>query len=86
MIRATGTRVIVARVERESATNSGIILQGGPTEIPQGRVVSVGPRITCEVKADDLVELDWRGSAEITWSEQKYYVVDESNLLAIVTD
>lgn len=86
MIKATGTRVIVTRVEREQATTGGIILQGGPKEIPQGRIVSTGPKITCEVKVNDLVELDWRGSAEITWQDQKYYVVDQSNLLAIVSD
>jgi co-chaperonin GroES (HSP10) len=86
MIRATGTRVIVARVELEQATTGGIILQGGPKEIPQGRIVATGPRITAEVAVGDLVHLDWRGSAEITWQDQKYYVVDQSNLLAVVLD
>ena len=86
MLRATGTRVVVERIERESATAGGIILQGGPQEIPQARIVSVGPRIDCEVRVGDCVELDWRGSAEITWNARKYYVVDQSNLLAVVSE
>jgi co-chaperonin GroES (HSP10) len=86
MLKATGTRVIVTRVEQEQATAGGIILQGGPKDIPQARIVDIGPRVEEKLTAGELVHLDWRGAAEITWNNGRYYVVDQSSLLARVSE
>ena len=83
-VKALKTRVIITRREVEKTTASGIVLSG-PQDDPNPRayVYHVGPDVKGEIKAGDCVVVDWRYVSQMEYNKQKYYVVDEQNILAV---
>ena len=88
-----GDRVIVKLVEEEETRKGGIIIPDTAKERPQeGEVVAVGKgrrsksgdRIDMEVTTGDRVLFGKYAGNEITIKEEKYMVMKEDDIWAIV--
>lgn len=98
-IRPLGDRVVVRPLteeERGTTSPSGIIIPDtAKQEKPeQGIVVAVGAgkwnedgdaRMAMEVKEGDRVLFSKYGYDEVKIKDKEYYIVSESNLLAVIT-
>jgi len=88
-----GDRVLVRLLPREEKTASGIIIpdtvSGDRSDNRRGTVMAVGEgkyddgvKVPMHVKGGDEVLFQWGEKVEIDGDE--YYVVSESNILAII--
>jgi len=82
MLKTIKKRCIVERIHAEKVSAGGIVLQNDQDPNPQARIVRIGSEVT-EVKEGDIVCVDWRYVIQITSGDNKLYVMDESNILAI---
>ncbi len=94
-IHPVSDRVVLKPLSPEEAgmkTASGIIIPDTAKEKPeQGRVVAVGPgkfedgmRVPMNVKVGDRVLFSKYGYDEVKVNGVEYYVVSESNILAVL--
>lgn len=92
-LKPLGDRVVVAPLEKEDRTASGIILPETAKEKPQeGEVLAAGPgrrgedgkRIPMDVKQGDIVLYARYGGSEIKIQDKKLLILKESDILAIV--
>ena len=92
MLEPIGDRVIV-KVKEEEKTVGGIVLASNAKEKPtQGEVVAVGTgkfadngdKIPMTVKEGDEVLYDKYSGANVEYEGQKYLVLHEQDILAIV--
>ena len=93
-LRPLADRVVIKPLSAETKTASGIIIPDTAKEKPdQGTVVAVGPgkfnedgdaRIPMGVKVGDRVMFSKYGYDEVKIGGVEYYVVSESNILAIL--
>ena len=81
-LQATSTRIIFTRIEPEKTTASGLILKS-TEEIPQARVVSIGPKVDAGVVLGQRILVDWSRVAQVKFEEQDYYITDQTNVLAV---
>jgi chaperonin GroES len=88
-----GDRVIIKLLEKEEVKKGGIIIPDTAKERPQeGEVVAVGKgrrnnageHIPLEVKTGDRVLFEKYAGNEITVDDDKYLVVKEDGIIAIV--
>jgi len=93
MLKPLKDRVVLKMVEAEETTKSGIILSSGSQEKPQiAEVVEVGPGKETEdgkllkmnVKKGDKVVASKYAGTEITYEGEKYIIVSQDDILAIV--
>ncbi len=85
-------RVVLKHVVAEETTKSGIVLPGQAKEKPQqAEVVAVGPgglvdgkEVKMEVKAGDTVIYSKYSGTEVELDDEKYVIVRQSDILAIV--
>ena len=80
---ATGSRIIVKKLQSAMTSSGGIILQN-PTDRPQVQVVACGPRVTSDIQPGDDLVLDWSRVGRFEFLEQEYFVVDESDVWCVV--
>lgn len=95
-VKPLGDRVVIKVDDREAKTASGIIIpdNAGKEKPEQGTIVAVGPgeklengeRSKLEVKVGDKVLFSKYTPEEITVDNEKYLIVKESNLLAIISE
>ncbi len=94
-IRPLGDRVLVKpeEIEDEKSPSGIIIPDTAQKEKPErGEVVAVGPGkktdkgelIPISVKVGDTVVFSKYGYDEVTINDEEYYMVQESNILAVV--
>ena len=92
-LRPLADRLVVKPLEQEEKTASGIILPETAKEKPQeGEVLAVGPgrvgddndRIPMDVKVGDIVLFAKYGGTEIKLQGEKYLILKESDILAVV--
>jgi chaperonin GroES len=92
-LKPLGDRLLVKPLEQEEKTASGIILPETAKEKPQeGEVLAAGPgarkedgeRIEMDVKVGDRVLYAKYAGTEIKMDGQKYLILRESDILAIV--
>ena len=87
-----GDRVVLKQLVAEETTKSGIVLPGAAKEKPQqAEVVAVGPggvidgkEVTMQVKAGDKVIYSKYAGSEVEIDEDKFIVVKQSDILAII--
>ncbi|MEE1196384.1 MAG: co-chaperone GroES [Lachnospiraceae bacterium] len=87
-----GDRVVLKELVAEETTKSGIVLPGQAQEKPQqAEVVAVGPggivdgkEVTMNVKAGDQVIYSKYSGTEVKLDGEKYIIVKQSDILAIV--
>lgn len=85
-------KVVLKQLVAEETTKSGIVLPGQAKEKPQqAEVISVGPggvvdgkEITMQVKAGDKVIFSKYSGTEIDVEDEKYVIVKQSDILAVI--
>ncbi len=92
-LKPLGDRLIVQAIEQEEVTASGIVLPETAKEKPQqGKVLAAGPgarkddgsRAAMDVSVDDTVLYAKYAGTEIKIDGNKYLILKESDVLAIV--
>ena len=91
-IKPLADRIVIKMVEAEETTKSGIILAGTAKEKPQvAEVVAVGPggvvdgkEIKMEVQKGQKVITGKYTGTEVKLDGEKYIIVRQSDILAIV--
>jgi len=85
-IQAVKTRVLFTRREVQKQTDSGIILSNPETESnPLGYVTSIGEKVDIEgLQVGDAISVNWQSVGLIEHAGQKYYIVDQNNINAII--
>lgn len=89
-----GDRVVLKELEAEETTASGIILPDNAKEKPQqAEIVAVGPggtvdgkEVKMEVKVGQKVIYSKYAGTEVKLGDDKYTVVRQSDILAVVED
>ena len=83
---AVKTRVIFTRKEVQKQTESGIILSNPNQEQnPLGYVHSIGPDVAIQgLEVGDAISINWQAVGMLEHDGDKYYIVDQSNINAIV--
>lgn len=93
MLKPLGDRVIVRVMEQEEKTASGIFLPDTAKEKPsQGEVIAVGAgkllddgnRAPMEVAVGDKIIFSKYAGTEVKFEDQKYLIVTERDILAII--
>ena len=87
-----GDRVVLKKVIAEETTKSGIVLPGAEKEKPQmAEVVAVGPggvvdgkEVKMEVQPGDQVVYAKYAGTEIEVEEEKYMIINQDDILAIL--
>ncbi|CCI85244.1 co-chaperone GroES [Lactobacillus pasteurii] len=93
MLQPIGDRVIVKVKDEEEKTVGGIVLASNAKEKPtEGEVVAVGEgafatngeKLPMTVKVGDTVLYDKYSGTNVKYEDQKYLVLHEKDILAIV--
>ena len=93
-IRPLGEKVLIKRLEAEETTRGGIVLPDSAKEKPRrgtilavgdGKVLDDGSRAEFQVKKGDVVLFSSYGGTEIKVDGEEYMLMDESDILAILT-
>ena len=93
-IRPLGEKVLIKRLEAEEMTAGGIVLPDSAREKPRrgtilslgdGKVLDDGTRADFQVKAGDVVLFSSYGGTEIKVEGEEYMLMDESDILAILS-
>ena len=85
-------KVVLKKLQAEETTKSGIVLPGQDKEkTGQGEVVAAGPggvvdgkEVKMQVKVGDKVVYSKYSGTEIEIDEEKYLIVKQSDILAII--
>ena len=91
-IKPMGSRVLLKEIESEETTKSGIVLPSNAKEKPyMAEVVEVGPgevkdgkKIEMVVKKGDKVLYSKYAGTEVKFDDEKYLLVKQDDILAIV--
>ena len=93
-VKPLGDRVVIKNCEAEETTKSGLILTSGAKEKPQmAMVLAVGPggnvdgkEITMHVQEGQKVIYSKYAGTEVKLGEEKFTVVRQNDILAVVED
>jgi chaperonin GroES len=92
-ITPIGDRVLVKRIEEKEQIKGGIVIPDSAKEKPQeaevvalgsGKRDDKGAKIAFEVKVGDRVLISKYGGTEVTYEGEKYVLLREDDLLAIL--
>lgn len=86
MLRAIKDRVIVKRSEEQRTTASGIVLQRDISEQVFAIALDIGPEVKSDIQVGDQLVVDWRQVAVMPFEGNKFYLVAEQDILAIVEE
>lgn len=93
MLKPLGDRVILEVQKEEEQTVGGIVLASNAKEKPQtgkvlavgtGRVLDNGEKVVPSVKEGDTVVFDKYAGTEVSYEDEKYLVVRENDIVAVV--
>jgi co-chaperonin GroES (HSP10) len=84
-LQATGTRMIIEKLEKENKSLGGILLQT-QQEAPRARIVSVGDEVKGKFSVGDELIVDWSKVGHFTFNTIPSFVIDESTVIARVVD
>ena len=93
-LKPLGDKVVLKQMVEEETTKSGIVLPGAAKEKPQqAEVVAVGPggvidgkEVVMQVKVGDKVIYSKYSGTEVKMDDQKYIIVKQNDILAIIED
>lgn len=91
-LRPLGDKVVLQFLEAEETSQGGILLASSAQEKPQvAQIVAVGPggtvdgkEVKMEVSVGDKVILNKYAGTEVKLGQDKYTVVRQSDILAVV--
>ena len=93
MLKPLGDRVVIRVLEQEEKTVGGIYLPDTAKEKPcEGEIIAAGPgklqedgsRVAVDVKAGDKVIFSKYAGTEVKYEGEKYLIVSERDILAIM--
>ena len=93
MLKPLGDRVVLKAQEEEEETVGGIVLASNAKDKPttgevvavgEGRVLGNGTKVPVSVKKGDNVLFDKYAGNEVTYQGEKYLVVHEKDLVAVI--
>lgn len=92
MIKPLADKVLIKMKENQETTKSGIILSGTSKEKTQiAKVIAVGPggnvdgnQVEMCVKENDNVIVSKYAGAEIEFDGEKFFIIKQSEILAII--
>ena len=93
MLKPLGDRVVLKAQEEEEETVGGIVLASNAKDKPttgevvavgEGRVLDNGTKVPVSVKKGDNVLFDKYAGNEVTYQGEKYLVVHEKDLVAVI--
>ena len=88
MIKPLADRVVVEPKEAETKTASGLYIPDTAKEKPQqGTVIAVGPGtkdVEMEVKVGDVVLYGKYAGTEVSFEDNKYLIMKQSDILAVI--
>jgi len=83
MLKPLNDKMIVQLVEKETTTESGIILsRADPAEVSRGLVLAIGPDVT-DVAVGDCILPNWQKSPKTAVDGETYYIVKEEDVVLI---
>jgi co-chaperonin GroES (HSP10) len=82
-MNATRNRIIV-RKQAPAMTSAGGIILRTSDDYPRVVAVSVGPTVVSGIQSGDQLIVDWSRVGRFEYLEQEYFIVEETNILAIV--
>ncbi|MGI6082998.1 MAG: co-chaperone GroES [Limnochordia bacterium] len=94
-VKPLADRVLVEPIEAEETTSSGIVLPDTAKEKPQqGRVVAVGSgrlanngeRVPMSVQVGDVILFSRYAGSEVKIEGKEYMIMNESELLAVISE
>lgn len=87
-LRPLGDRVVLAQLEAETTTQSGIILTSASQEKPQeAEVIAVGPgteEVKMEVSIGQKVIFSKYAGTNVKLGDKEYIIVKQGDILAVV--
>jgi chaperonin GroES len=91
-LKPLGNRVVIKALEAEQTTASGIVIPDSAKEKPaQGEIVAIGSgkvkngiKIPMEVKVGDRVLYSKYGPQEVKIDNEKYLILSEDDILAVL--
>jgi co-chaperonin GroES (HSP10) len=86
MLQALKQTVIVEQIQQLNTTESGLIVTGVTEPQTEGRIVSVGPTVTCGLQVGDRVVVDWTRVGRLAHDGKIYYVTGQSNIIGVFED
>ncbi|MFZ2353578.1 co-chaperone GroES [Paucilactobacillus nenjiangensis] len=93
MLKPLGDRVVLQAEQEEEKTIGGIVLASNAQEKPtvgkviavgEGRVLENGEKLAPSVKENDRVLFDKYAGNEVEYEGQKYLVVHEKDIVAVI--
>ena len=93
MLKPLGDRVVLKAQEEEEQTVGGIVLASNAKDKPttgevvavgDGRILDNGTKVPVSVKKGDNVLFDKYAGNEVTYQGEKYLVVHEKDLVAVI--
>lgn len=93
-IHPLADRVVLRPIEETEQQRGGVLIPATAREKPQhGEVVAVGPgryekgvRVPMELSIGQTVLYDRYTDSEVTLDNEQYLIIEESNVLAIVSE
>jgi co-chaperonin GroES (HSP10) len=86
MIKAIRTRVIITRPEQQKISAGGIVLTTAQEDAnPRAVVHAIGPDVGIDIEVGDRVVVDWQFVSQMTYAGDRFYVVDQANVVAVET-
>lgn len=95
MLKPLGNRIVIEKREQEQTTKSGIVLtdtakeksnEGTVVAVGPGRILDNGQRVEVEVKVGDHVVFDQYAGTEVKRNDEKYLVLQEDDILAVIEE
>lgn len=81
-----GNRVVLKPVEKKEKTNSGIYIPKSEKDDNNlGKVVAIGNEVT-KVKEGDSVVFSQFAGTEVSYSEGKFIITEEKDILGLVKE
>lgn len=85
-VRPLHDKVLIAEGKKDTATESGIILDSrGMGNTTPGIVLAIGPDVK-EVKEGDTVYLDWSKAKPVTVDGAQRVMISEKEIIAVVEE
>lgn len=94
-LKPLGNRVLAQRTEAKEEAKGGIILPASAKEKPEtARVIAIGPGkrdkdgklVEISVKEGDLILMDKYAGQEVTIDDEKFIIVRDEEIIAIVEE
>lgn len=82
-LKATGTRILIEKLEGSTTTAGGIVLQSSQ-EQPRARILHIGPQVKEDLSVGNVIVVDWSKVGVFSFENAKHYMVDESTVLAVL--